>query len=432
MNRSRLEPLGVPSSEYGFGSAAEPSVRGQPAGLDRWLKKQITERLGDSSPVRVALWDEKPDAQEGRVTVQFTDRRALLQLLANPELHFGDLYSAGRIHVHGDLLMLLGQAYAYAERHGKLPGWLERGRRLAPDLSESRRNIHHHYDIGNDFYRLWLDREALQYTCAYFADPDMTIEQAQQAKMHHVCRKLRLKPGEKVVEAGGGWGGFALFMAKHYGAHVRSFNISKEQIAYAREWAGRETLTGSVEFVEDDYRNAASTGAGAYDVFVSIGMLEHVGPGNYPALGKLIDSLLKPEGRGLIHSIGRDRAERLNPWIDKRIFPGAYPPTLREMMDIFEPNHLSVLDVENIRLHYAETLRAWLARYEENVDTVRSMFDETFVRAWRLYLAGSIMAFVRGKLQLFQVLFARSRVNAIPWTRADIYGEDAPGRSSFE
>jgi cyclopropane-fatty-acyl-phospholipid synthase len=424
MNRSRLEPLGVPSSEYGFGATDEQRPRGKdPAALDRWLKKQISDGLGDS-PVRVALWDETPEknaSQDGRVTVQFTDRKAMLQLLANPDLHFGDLYSAGRIHVHGNFLTLLDEAYRYAEKHGKLSKWLARGRRLAPDLSESRRNIHHHYDIGNDFYRLWLDREALQYTCAYFADPAMTIEQAQQAKMHHVCRKLALKPGERVVEAGGGWGGFALFMAKNYGAQVRSFNISKEQIAYAREWAGREGLAGLVEFVEDDYRNAASTGSGAYDAFVSIGMLEHVGPGNYETLGKLITDLLKPQGRGLIHTIGRDRAERLNPWIDKRIFPGAYPPTLREMMDIFEPNRLSVLDVENIRLHYAETLRAWLDRYEQNVDAVRSMFDETFVRAWRLYLAGSIMAFVRGKLQLFQVLFARSRVNDIPWTRAHVY-----------
>jgi cyclopropane-fatty-acyl-phospholipid synthase len=239
--------------------------------------------------------------------------------------------------------------------------------------------------------------------------------------MHHVCRKLRLTAGERVIEAGGGWGGFALFMAKNYGAQVRSFNISKEQILYAREWAAREGLAGSVEFIEDDYRNAASTGTGAYDAFASIGMLEHVGPGNYPALGKLISKLLKHEGRGLIHSIGRDRADRLNPWIDKRIFPGAYPPTLKQMMDIFEPNDLSVLDVENIRLHYAKTLQAWLDRYEQNVGAVRSMFDETFVRAWRLYLAGSITAFVRGKLQLFQVLFARSKVNNVPWTREHVY-----------
>jgi cyclopropane-fatty-acyl-phospholipid synthase len=424
MNRSRVEPLGVPNS--GYADSNDAPTNGAPSAFDRWLLKQIVGRLGDA-PVSIVLWDtpiEKAAAREGDVAVRFMDRKALIKVLVNPELHFGDLYSAGRIEVRGDLLPLLDAAYRYVESHGAVQGWIQRGGRLAPDLTESRRNIYHHYDIGNDFYRLWLDREALQYTCAYYAHPTMTIEEAQQAKMHHVSRKLRLRPGERVVEAGSGWGGFALFMAKHYGVNVRSFNISREQVAYATDCAKREGLEGQVEFIEDDYRNAASRMSQRFDAFVSIGMLEHVGPGNYRALGRLIDSLIAPNGRGLIHTIGRDRAERLNPWIDKRIFPGAYPPTLRQMTEIFQPNRLSVLDVENIRLHYAETLRAWLARYEENVDKVRAMFDETFVRAWRLYLAGSIMAFEHGKLQLFQVLFARSGVNDIAWTRAHVYERD--------
>jgi cyclopropane-fatty-acyl-phospholipid synthase len=245
----------------------------------------------------------------------------------------------------------------------------------------------------------------------------MTIEQAQQAKMHHVCRKLQLKPGETVVEAGSGWGGFALFMAENYGVRVRTFNISKEQIASAREWAKQRGLDHQVEFVEDDYRNAT----GKYDAFVSIGMLEHVGVGNYPQLGALMRKLIGANGRGLVHSIGRDRAAMLNAWIDKRIFPGAQPPTIRQMMDMFEPNGLSVLDLENIRLHYAKTLEWWLQRYEENVDAISSMFDETFVRAWRLYLTGSIAAFTMGRLQLFQVLFAPSGSKNVPWTRAHVY-----------
>jgi cyclopropane-fatty-acyl-phospholipid synthase len=417
MNRSRLEPLGVPESDYGYANSV--TARRDPTTLDRWLVNQIVRRLRQS-PVRVALWNE-PDItpRDGTVVVRVKSRRALLQLLLNAELHFGDLYSAGGLEVRGDLVKLLEAAYRYTGESTRLGALLARGRRLAPDLSESKRNIHHHYDIGNEFYTLWLDREALQYTCAYYADQAMTIEQAQQAKMHHVCRKLRLKPGELVVEAGSGWGGFALFMAKNYGVQVRSFNISREQVTYARGWAEREGLLKQVEFVEDDYRNMTGT----YDAFVSIGMLEHVGAGNYRELGALMSRALTPSGRGLVHSIGRDAPAALNPWIDKRIFPGAYPPTLREMMDLFEPNGLSVMDVENIRLHYAKTLEAWLARYEENGDAVRAMFDETFVRAWRLYLAGSIAAFTTGKLQLFQVLFAKSAVNEIPWTRADVYAE---------
>jgi cyclopropane-fatty-acyl-phospholipid synthase len=421
MNKNRLEPLGVPT-EYDFGKELPSTAsRAAPNALDLWLLDQLSSRLGQSR-VQVALWDAaKPKPRENSAIVQFADRAALWKTLINPGLHFGDLYSAGRIEVHGDLLVALDEAYGYLEKNnGNSAGFL-RGRIPTPDLSDSRKNIHHHYDIGNEFYSLWLDREALQYTCAYYADRAMTLEQAQQAKMHHVCRKLRLKPGERVVEAGSGWGGFALFMAEHYGVEVRTFNISKEQVSFAREWAKRRGLESRVEFVEDDFRNITGT----YDAFVSIGMLEHVGVGNYKGLGKLMTRVLTPNGRGLVHSIGRDRPGRLNEWIDKRIFPGAHPPTLREMMDLFEESRLSVLDVENIRLHYAQTLRGWLERYGENVDKVRAMFDERFVRAWRLYLAGSIAAFVRGNLQLFQVLYARSGDNDIPWTRSDIYSADA-------
>jgi cyclopropane-fatty-acyl-phospholipid synthase len=420
MNRMRVEPLGVPDSGS-YPEEESARERKAPTALDRRLVTAISDKLV-GRPVRVALWDEavaEPGADGTPVTVRIGDRGALWQLVVNPELHFGDLYSSGRIEVDGDLLTVLDEAYRYAEAATTLGRWVARGRRIAPDLSESKRNIHHHYDIGNDFYELWLDREALQYTCAYYPEPTLTIEQAQQAKMHHVCRKLQLEAGQTVIEAGSGWGGFALFMAKNYGARVRSFNISREQVAHARDWAAREGLSDLVEFVEDDYRNASAPGG--VDAFVSIGMLEHVGAGNYRTLGRLIARLLKPEGRGLIHSIGRDRPERLNPWIDKRIFPGAYPPTLREMMDIFEPNRLSVLDVENLRLHYAKTLEAWLERYEQNIERVRGMFGETFVRAWRLYLAGSITAFLQGKLQLFQVVFARSGMNRVPWTRAHQY-----------
>jgi len=418
MSRNRLEPLGVPSADYDFGNEFDRQApRSDPSRVDRWLIEKLRSRLGES-PVHMALWDEPEGIPaEKEAVVRFGDRSALWRTLANAGLHFGDMYSSGRIAVQGELLTVLREAYRYLDHNGDQSKLLARARVIAPDLSESRRNIHHHYDLGNDFYKLWLDHEAMQYTCAYYAEPDMTIEQAQQAKLHHVARKLRLKPGERVVEAGGGWGGLSLFMAKNYGVRMRSFNISHEQIAYSREWAERENVSHLIEFVEDDFRNMS----GEYDAFVSIGMLEHVGPGNYKEMGHLMSRVLTPEGRGLVHTIGRDRAGVLNPWIDKRIFPGAHPPTLREMMDLFEDSKLSVLDVENIRLHYAETLRDWLARYEENVESVRSMFDEAFVRAWRLYLAGSIMAFLRGGLQLFQVVYARSGFNDIPRTRKHVY-----------
>jgi len=296
--------------------------------------------------------------------------------------------------------------------------WMNRPR--ANSMHGSKTNIHHHYDLGNKFYELWLDKEAMQYTCAYFPDPDMSIEQAQIAKLHHVCRKLQLKPGDSVVEAGCGWGGLSRFMAKHYGVTVKAYNISHEQIVYARSKALQEGLADRVEYVEDDYRNIE----GEYDVFVSVGMLEHVGNRDYKTLGKVVNRCLKPDGRGLVHSIGRNSHCPMNAWIEKRIFPGAYPPSIKEMMDIFEPYDFSVQDVENLRLHYSKTLEHWWQRFEENVDTIRDDFDETFVRAWRLYLAGSIAAFNTSELQLFQIVFTRAAHNELPWSRAHLYSQD--------
>jgi cyclopropane-fatty-acyl-phospholipid synthase len=260
----------------------------------------------------------------------------------------------------------------------------------------------------------------MQYTCAYYARPDLTLEQAQLAKLDHVCRKIRLQPGERVVEAGCGWGGLALHIAQKYGASVRAFNLSREQVAYARERAQALGLSGRVEFVQDDYRNTT----GKYDAFVSVGMLEHVGVDQYHELGRVIDRSLVPSGRGLIHSIGRNAPRPLDVWIERRIFPGANPPALSEMMQIFEPRKLSVLDVENLRLHYARTLEHWLERFERSSEQVAAMFDGRFVRMWRMYLAGSVAAFLVGSLQLFQVVFSREKNNDVSMTREHLY---APG-----
>jgi cyclopropane-fatty-acyl-phospholipid synthase len=245
----------------------------------------------------------------------------------------------------------------------------------------------------------------------------MTLEAAQRAKMDHVCRKVQLRRGEKVIEAGCGWGGLALHMAKGYGVAVRAFNICRDQVEYARDWARREGLDRQVEFIEDDWRNMS----GPCDVFVSVGMLEHVGPRYYEQLGDVMDRCLSASGRGLVHSIGQNAPRRMDPWIERRIFPGAYPPSLRQMLRVFEANRFSVLDVENLRLHYAQTLRHWRERFERSVSTVQEMMDERFVRMWRLYLAGSTAAFEVGSLQLFQVVFARGNDNRIPWTREHVY-----------
>lgn len=409
-----------------------PPASSQPVSrIDRWLAGRLLASLGDV-PLAIRLWNGETlkRTKEVEATVAFHQRAIFRKLVRDPAFQFGEGYSDGSLTIHGvdlvNFLRLLDGAITEV-KIAKPPFWKALWpfkRKHRNTLAGSQKNIHHHYDIGNDFYQLWLD-EQLLYTCAYFEDPGMPVEQAQIAKMDHVCHKVWLKPGEQVVEAGCGWGAFALHMARHYDVTVRAYNISKEQVAFARERAKREGLDDRVEFIQDDWRTINDE----CDAFVSIGMLEHVGPENYAELGRVIRRSLRPHGRGLVHSIGQNQAQPFDPWIEQRVFPGAYPPTLAEMMRIFETNSLSVLDVENIRLHYAETLAHWLDRFEQTKDRTTEMFDEKFVRMWRLYLAGSFAAFESDRLQLYQVLFSPEKRNDIPRNRRYIYdGTAEPAR----
>ncbi len=396
--------------------------------LDRWLTRKMIEVVG-SPPVRISLWDGvevTPPCSNPIGVLVYHDRGALLKTIADPELHWGDLYSSGRVSFEGNLADFMAEIYRGIYGRGK-GSWLRQlilwlgHRRIFNSFDKAKENIYHHYDIGNDFYKLWLDNEEMQYTCAYYPQANMTLEQAQVAKLHHICRKLQLKPGDTVVEAGCGWGGLARFMAKHYGVKVTAYNISKEQVKYAKQRALYEGLTDKVEYVLEDYRNIQ----GKFDVFVSVGMLEHVAKRDYRELGEVIKRSLKPNGRGLVHSIGRVISGPMNAWIERRIFPGACPPTLSEMMNIFEPNELTTLDVENIRLHYSRTLQDWIIRYENHEEEITSMMDEEFYKAWKLYLHGSKAAFDVGELQLFQVVFSHTENNFIPWSREHVYELDA-------
>lgn len=400
----------------------------EPHSYERWLVAKLM-RMAGNPPVRFQLWNDEliePDKGTPRFTLRLTDPKALFALVTNPNLAFGDLYAAGRLQVDGDLPELMEALYRAVHRaREQWPKWLEALWRnhnpRSTGVSEAKENIHHHYDLGNEFYRLWLDQAEMQYTCAYYEKQDLTLEQAQLAKLEHVCRKLRLKPGMTVVEAGCGWGGLARYMARNYGVKVHSYNISKEQLAYAREESERQQLDHLIDYIEDDYRNIN----GQYDAFVSIGMLEHVGKENYQAFSALIRRSLKPGGMALLHSIGRNRPMLMNAWIEKRIFPGAYPPSISEFMGICEDGGFSVLDVENLRLHYAQTLTHWMERFRNNMDKVTEMYDDHFARAWEMYLAGSTAAFRVGGLQLFQVVFTHAENNELPRTRGDIYTSPA-------
>jgi cyclopropane-fatty-acyl-phospholipid synthase len=396
--------------------------------FDRWLAARLQGAIAPAA-VRLELWDgSSPYSRDtspiGSVLVH--DRAALIGLIVDPDLWFGDAYTAGRLNIRGDLGTVV-EALTRATLGP--PTWRERVRGAIErpnSLTCARRNVHHHYDLGNDFYQQWLD-EDLVYTCAYFEDPQMTLEAAQHAKFDLVCRKLRLQPGESVVEAGCGWGTLALHMARKYGVHVKAFNVSREQLAYARHRAKRDGMSDRVEFIDDDYRNVR----GEYDAFVSVGMLEHVGLHHYQSLSEVLRRAVRRNGgRGLLHFIGRDAPRPLNAWTRRRIFPGAYAPTLAEVATrVLAPSGMSIVDVENLRLHYARTLAHWRARFKNGEEQVRARYGANFERAWELYLAGSQAAFSTGWMQLFQVVFAPLETAPPYWTRAEMYAEGGPAEA---
>ncbi|MBS4075383.1 class I SAM-dependent methyltransferase [Ameyamaea chiangmaiensis] len=288
----------------------------------------------------------------------------------------------------------------------------------------SRHNVAHHYDLGNDFYRLFLDDD-WQYSCAYFRTGNETLEQAQRDKKLHIAAKLRLdRPDLEVLDIGCGWGGMALTLARDFGARVTGITLSDQQLDVARERAAKAGLSDRVHFEKCDYRDVARR----FDRIVSVGMFEHVGIGHFPRFFRMIRDCLRDDGVALVHSIGRkDGAGSTNPWIAKYIFPGGYAPALSETLTAVERSGLWVTDCEVLRLHYAHTIALWRERFEAQRDGIRAMYDERFCRMFELYLAAAELSFrVQGHMN-FQLQLTRD-ILAVPITRDAMFSaEQASG-----
>ena len=283
--------------------------------------------------------------------------------------------------------------------------------------ARSQQNVAHHYDISNDLYGLFLDRD-MQYSCAYFADPAMSIDEAQDAKKRHIAAKLLLEPGQRVLDIGCGWGGLALSLAQSADVSVLGVTLSKEQLAVARQRAAALGLSNRVKFELADYR----TLEGKFDRIVSVGMFEHVGTPQYQTYFNGVARLLAPEGVALIHSIGRNRgATKPNAWINKYIFPGGYIPAFSEVILPIEESGLWMTDLEILRLHYAETLLHWRERFMARQDALGPAYDGRFRRMWEFYLACCEASFRFGGLMVFQAQLSNS-IDAVPMTR-DYIGE---------
>ncbi len=324
--------------------------------------------------------------------------------------------------VEGDVLGLLHLVYRNMGPHGSIDAsWTKAAdavrlamRRLQQvnTIGRSRKNVAHHYDLSGELYRLFLDDD-MQYSCAYFERPDMTLDEAQLAKKRHIASKLKLKPGQNVLDIGSGWGGLGLYLAKCFDADVLGVTLSTEQHAVSTERVRQEELEGHVHFELRDYRDLSER----FDRIVSVGMFEHVGVNFYRAYFEKVATLLKPDGVMVLHSIGRSGPpSATNPFIRKHIFPGGYIPALSEVLPAIEKSGLMVTDVEILRLHYAETLKHWRQRFLANRERAKAIYDESFCRMWEFYLAGSEAAFRWQDLMVFQIQLAH-RNDTLPLTR---------------
>ena len=361
------------------------------------------------------------DPASTAVTLRLGDRRVALDLLRNPHLTFGEAYMDGRIAIENgsiaDFLDLIARNIGMGFGGSHLE-WIAKlrvlFRSLVPrnSLTRARRNVAHHYDLSGAFYDLFLDADK-QYSCAFFEHPSDTLEAAQHAKKRRIAAKLALKPGQRVLDIGSGWGGLALHLAETAKTDVTGITLSEEQLAVARDRAAQSPARERVHFEHKDYRDMQGT----FDRIVSVGMFEHVGTAHYDAFFAKVARLLADDGVALIHSIGRsDGPGAAHPWIAKYIFPGGYMPALSEVLPAVERAGLIVTDVEILRLHYARTLAEWRRRFRANWERAKALYDERFCRMWEFYLAGAEMGFRHQALIVFQLQVAK-RIDALPLTR---------------
>ncbi len=371
------------------------------------------------------------------VTIRFTSRRGMRRIILDPRLGAAEAFMDGEMElVRGDIMDLVGLIRMNtpwdrgARLHdktwlGRRAEWVKTRLGSINRRRQSRANVKHHYDIGNDLYRLFLDGD-MQYSCAYWPRPDMTLEQAQDTKKAHIAAKLVLAPGQRILDIGCGWGGMAITLATLEKVEVLGITLSEEQHALAQQRAEAAGVADRVKFELIDYRDLAMREAGQFDRIVSVGMFEHVGAPNFDTFFRAAANLMTADGVMLLHTIGRfGKPGATDAFTRKYIFPGGYIPALSETLAASEKSRLIATDVETLRLHYALTLRQWYARTLAHETEIVAMMGARFFRMWCFYLAGATSAFESGGMGNYQIQFARSR-HALPLTRD--YMDEAEGR----
>jgi cyclopropane-fatty-acyl-phospholipid synthase len=397
--------------------------------MDRWLRYFLQQFIRRGAMTFITASGTKFSCGDGTgepVVARFMTTDAERRILLNPELALGEAYMEGTFVVEqgsiADVLAILMDQPELLPRNAKLQWWLRylaRHVRQFNPRGRAKNNVARHYDLDGRLYSLFLDAD-MQYSCAYFETPEATLDDAQLAKKRHLAAKLLLGRDARVLDIGSGWGGLSLYLAEMTGANVTGVTLSVEQLQVSSARAAEKNLTRSAKFFLEDYRDVT----GPFDRIVSVGMFEHVGVDFYETYFRRCAELLTDDGVMMLHSIGRsDGPDVTNPWITKYIFPGGYIPALSEVIPAIERAGLLVCDIEILRLHYAETLKAWRERFMARREEAVQLYDERFARMWEFYLACSEMSFRKQNMMNFQIQLAR-RQGVVPITRDYITREE--------
>jgi cyclopropane-fatty-acyl-phospholipid synthase len=388
--------------------------------VDKVFYKNLFRNLF-SDPCLVEYWDGDVDQyNENGTKFRIILREPIpkSELIGNSTLAFGEAYMHGRIEIEGSIRDVIESLYNNKDSFlHQTPAYLKLVKFVSSGIKKSKENVQHHYDIGNDFYRLWLD-ETMTYSCAYFTSLEDSLVQAQKNKIEHILRKLNLQEGQRLLDIGCGWGELIIAAAKNYHVKALGITLSQEQYDKVRDKINNENLNDLVDVQLLDYRELKDQ---IFERIVSVGMLEHVGKQHLGEYFSTVQRLLVDEGISLLHSITGRAGPGINSWMDKYIFPGSYIPTVSELIKHMENCGLYLFDAESLRNHYTRTLEHWLHNFELALPLIRESKDESFIRMWRLYLNSCAAAFHSGNIDLHQFSFSKGPNNSLPWTRAHIY-----------
>lgn len=366
------------------------------------------------------LWDGSSEIYgegEPKFKIIFNEPIPKADIIKDPSIAFGEGYMTKKLDIEGSIQDVIESLYNSKESFLGNEKYANLIKMVKNNIKNSKKNIEFHYDVGNDFYKLWLD-DTMTYSCGYFKSQNDSLTDAQKNKVDHILKKLNLKEGETLLDIGCGWGELIITAAKKYKVKAMGVTLSTQQFEKVKKRIESEGLNELVEVELTDYREIKNR---KFDRVVSVGMLEHVGKDNFSEYFSTVKELLNDKGVSLLHCITNTSDSGTNSWINKYIFPGGYVPSIQELVNYMSEKNFNVIDVENLRLHYGKTLECWASNFENAMPEIEKMKDETFIRMWRMYLNSCAASFNCGNINLHQFLFTKGVNNDLPWTREYMY-----------